>query len=85
MTRSKYEASFALKTLKQTNLGKGKSRVPQYLKNTKGAVKIQKENKGGLKEEVDKPLKMVKQKDISQMSKLELERLLHMKGRITRH
>ena len=55
-----------------------KQRLPHYLQNTKGCVKIQKENKHEYTGNEDS--KKLKHKELSQMSKLEMERLLHMKG-----
>lgn len=59
-----------------------KPRVPHYLKNTKNTQKIQKENKPGAVgiDKMDKKINTFKHKDISQLTRLELEKLLHMKG-----
>ena len=54
--------------------------MPQYLKNVKGGTKIQKENKGKFNPN-DKSLNMTKNKEISKMSRIEMERMLHMKGK----
>lgn len=83
--RSKYEASNALKTMKQDNQSRDGARVPHYLRQTKNAVKIQKENKEAKSADQEPRAKKKVHKELSQLSRLELERVVHMKGGLTRH